>query len=285
MNVGSTLKQIRKNKGISQIKISKNIISQAAYSKFEAGLRDIDTQLYIKLVDRLNISLEEFEYIRNDFCYSEKKKIIKKFFSVNYNNIESLKSLKKEIEIFLDENFDPDIMEYKLMCDAFLELHQSKDITSLKVIVLPIWDRISKYDQWYLNDIRLINTILFIFPIDTALDFTNTVLKRLDKYKEFNDAEILKYAFTINLSLLLIKNREYDKALKIIDDSLSRSTQKMNYHILALHYSRKAICYYNLKYSGSEKLLKKSEQLTALYNDPNYWEVIQSEFCFYTKEH
>ncbi|MFB7159271.1 helix-turn-helix domain-containing protein, partial [Lysinibacillus sp. NPDC056232] len=37
MNRGKTLKEIRKNKGFSQLILSKGIVSQSTYSKYEAG--------------------------------------------------------------------------------------------------------------------------------------------------------------------------------------------------------------------------------------------------------
>ena len=105
----------------------------------------------------------------------------------------------------------------------------------------------SRYEQWYLNDIRIINAILFLFPVDIAIKFAQTILVRLDTYKDFRDAERLKTAFKINLSLLLIKSKEYTKALTIIVDSFQNDQRRMSYSILALHFSREAICKANMQ--------------------------------------
>lgn len=56
----------------------------------------------------------------------------------------------------------------------------------------------------------------------------------------------------------------------------------MDYHILALHFSRKAICYSNLNYKGAEDFLNKSKQINLLYNDLDFWEGIQTEYYLYT---
>lgn len=134
----------------------------------------------------------------------------------------------------------------------------------------------------YLNDIRIINAILFLFPVEIAIEFTKTVLVRLDAYKDFQDAERLKIAFKINLSLILIKNKDYAKALTVIVDSLQCNQKKMNYTILALHFSRKAICIANIQGDGSAKLLEKAQHLLLIYDDRDYWERIQQEFIYYT---
>ncbi|KOS63140.1 helix-turn-helix transcriptional regulator [Lysinibacillus agricola] len=284
MNRGRTLKEIRKNKGFSQLILSKGIISQSTYSKYEAGRIDIDVEKYIKLLNKLNISLEEFEYIHNERIYRKKKDIVQQFFFLNHNDIEKLTLLKVKTAEYLQIENDLEIKEIRLICEALIQLNQ-ENFNEAKEIIKPIWERISKYDQWYLSDIRLINTVLFLFPTDIAIEFTQNVLKRLNKYNSFRDTDLLKSAFNINLSLLVIMSEDYSTALSIINDSLSQYKRKMNYHILALHFSRKAICHFHLGYNDSTIFLEKAFQLIGLYEDDEYLERIQSEFIKYTTIH
>ncbi|MGE7946010.1 helix-turn-helix domain-containing protein [Lysinibacillus sp. NPDC093688] len=284
MNRGKTLKQIRKNKGVSQLILSKGIVSQSTYSKYEAGRVDVDAEKYIKLLNKLNISLEEFEYIHNDRIYRKKKDIVQQFFMLNHNDIEKLTLLKIKTAEYLQIENDIEIKEIRLVCEGLIQLNQ-ENINEAKEIIKPIWERISKYDQWYLSDICLINTILFLFPVDIAIEFTQNVLKRLNKYNSFRDIELLKSAFNINLSLLVITNEDYSTALSIINDSLRQYKRKMNYYILALHFSRKAICHFHLGYNDSTVFLEKAFQLIRLYEDDEYFERIQLEFIKYTTIH
>lgn len=282
MSLGKHFKNIRKNRGFSQMVVSKEIISQGTYSKFEAEIRDIDASVFFHLLNRMNISLEEFEYIRNDYSYGEKQEIIHQFFKLNYNNIKEINVIKRRIGEYLDVQEDLELKEIHLICDAFIQLDQTKDINLVKNIIMPVWQRISNYDQWYFNDIRLINTILFLFPISTAIEFTRHLLDRISKYTDFRNADILKQALLINLSLLLIKNKDYSKSLSIIEESLQQQ-KKMTYPILALHFSRKAICHYHLANTDPAVFLEKAKQLLFLYSDEEYWERIQTEFIYYTQ--
>lgn len=282
MYSGKHFKNIRNNRSYNQSEVSDDIISQSAYSKFETGKRDVDASVYLQLLQRLNIPAEEFDYVRNNYNYGLKQTFIHTLFSMNYNHMENLHTLKHQITDFLEEQFDEDIKEIYLICEAFIQLHDTKDMEVAKNIVEPIWRRMSKYEQWYLNDIRVINAILFLFPVDIAIKFAKTVIVRLDTYKDFRDAERLKSAFKINLSLLLIKNKEYAKAYTIIVDSFQCAQKKMNYSILALHFSREAICRANMQLGGSTDLLEKARQLLLLYDDQDYWERIQQEFNHYT---
>ncbi|MFE3574499.1 helix-turn-helix domain-containing protein [Lysinibacillus sp. NPDC059133] len=284
MNRGKTLKEIRKNKGFSQLILSKEIVSQSTYSKYEAGRIDIEVEKYIKLLNKLNISLEEFEYIHNERIYRKKKDIVQQFFLLNHNDIEKLTLLKVKTAEYLQIENDLEIKEIRLICEALIQLNL-ENINEAKEIIKPIWERISKYDQWYLSDIRLINTVLFLFPVDIAIEFTENVLKRLNKYNSFRDTDLLKSAFNINLSLLVIMSGDYSTALSIINDSLSQYKRKMNYYILALHFSRKAICHFHLGYKDSAIFLEKAFQLLRLYEDEEYFERIQLEFIKYTTVH
>lgn len=270
------------NRSYSQTEVSKGITSQSTYSKFEAETRDVNAMVYIQLLQRLNISSEEFDFISNNYSYNKKQDIIDELFSLKYNHVDYLKHLKGQALAFLDEEYDKEIEQVYLICEAFIQLHNTKNIEVAQNIVKPIWEEMSKFEQWYLNDIKIINTILFLFPADIAIDFTQNVLTRLDTYKDFQDAEKLKIAFKINLSLLLIKNKDYMSAHKIIVESLKSDRPKMSYAILALHFSRKAICKVHLKEEGSEVCLDKAKKLLKLYSDEEYWERIQREFNHYT---
>lgn len=138
MYLGKDFKKIRNNRTSSQAEITSNIISQSTYSKFESGIRDVNANIYLQLLHRLNISSEEFEYVRNDYKYGRKQNLIHKLFSINYNHIENLHELKHQVVEFLEGQNDEDIKHIHLICEAFIQLHDTKDIEIAKNIVEPI---------------------------------------------------------------------------------------------------------------------------------------------------
>ena len=74
-----------------------------------------------------------------------------------------------------------------------------------------------KFDKWYLLDIRLINTILFIFPIDVAVNIGERVTEQLVPYHNLKEAEILLINIDINLAILLIDDKKYEEALSYLE--------------------------------------------------------------------
>lgn len=282
MHRGYLFKNIRKNRGYSQKKVTNQLISQGSYSRFESEIQDLDADVYIQIIKRMNISLEEFEFLHNKGHVSKQETIIKNFFSINYNNIDKVIELKSQIINLSIDNPIDELSEILLICEAFIILHREKNMEKAKEIVRPIWTRISQYDQWYLNDLKLINIILFLFPIDTVIDLTKNVIKRLEVYNGFINIEQFRSSLIINLSLLLIKNGFFQQAEVLIVNSLNRDKKKMNYIVLALHFSRLAICYSHLKKSNVSLFLKKAYDLVDFFEDESYFKRLEAEFLFYS---
>ncbi|WP_201726277.1 helix-turn-helix domain-containing protein, partial [Lactobacillus helveticus] len=63
---GKTLRKIRKNKQVSICSISDENLSKSQISRFERGESEISCIRLINILDKLNISIEEFMIIHND---------------------------------------------------------------------------------------------------------------------------------------------------------------------------------------------------------------------------
>ena len=63
----NNLKNLRKKRGLGQVELANMLgITQSSYSRYEAGLRDIPTDILIKLVDILRSSTDEILGVNND---------------------------------------------------------------------------------------------------------------------------------------------------------------------------------------------------------------------------
>lgn len=281
INTGKLFKAIRKNRALTQVEVARNLISQSTYSKFESGSQDISSGIFLELLNRLNLSVDEFQYISNNYNYGVKNNLIKEFFTLNYNNIRKITILEKEINSFLEKQYDVEIDDIRRICKAFIQMNDN-NLETAQQIVEPIWQRISLYEQWYVNDLKIINSILFLFPIDSVADFTKNVLSRLSEYNHYPEAKELESAFTVNLSLLLIKGGKFSEALEIIEHSLLVEKKRLHYTILALYYTRKAICQYSLEVDKPLFYLEKAANLVSIYDDLEYWDCIYKEYMYYT---
>lgn len=278
---GKSIKKVRRNKGYTQKYVAENIISQSSYSKFEADQSDIHSTAYIQLLERLDMTVEEICFIDKGFKHEQAQKIINNFFSLPYNDVTALEKVIVEINSFLKKQDNILLRDIKVICKALISLHTKKDINIVRKIVEPVWNRLSKHNQWYLSEIRLINTILYFFPNETALEISNNIIKRLELYDGFRDSEKQIITFKINLTLLLIKEGDYFKALDLLTGILRKHKKSMPYQSLAVCFARISICNSKLEGINGTSYMDQAQNLLQIYDDLDLWSKIQKEYEHY----
>lgn len=278
---GKAIKRIRKSRGMTQKYVGQGILSQAAFSKYEAGLTTVHSTAFVKILERLSLSLEEFEYIINGFEFSRPKNIINDFFRLPYNQVESLKKLILEIDEYLEGQSNSDLENIKIISEALICLNVEKDILKARDMVEPIWTKLSKLDQWYLIDIRLINSILYLFPNDVAIEMINTILLKIKNYQDFHEADRMIITVTINLSLLLINEKDFSQALQLLENLLKTQKARMAYQSLAIALIRISICRKLLGMRDEEHYLEQASNLLTIYDQSELLEQLLGEYTHY----
>lgn len=278
MHYGMAIKKIRKNKGYSQKEISGDAFSQATFSNFESGKSDIHSVNFIYILNQLQLSFNEFEFILNGYGYDKSTEIISHFFQLPYNNRSELLKVRSNIENFLAKNDHVFLHELLIICDALLIIEESNDFNKARELVTPIWKRMSFYDQWYLVDIKIINVILYFFEVETSISITEKLLVRLNLYKDFTEASKLKITLNLNLSMLLIKNKMFEKSFENLENLLISKKYKMSYRALAGCYNRLAICSSYMNENRVKEYLGKVNSLLMVYEDYQLLELFKLEF-------
>lgn len=277
-NYGGTLKKIRESLLFTQVDISKGIMSQSNYSKVERNEIDIPFSKMIDLLNRLGMSVDEFLYIHRDYTKNPG------------NQLKSLKKLntgdRQEIVKNIDkltalQNLSQRDQELLFIFEALL-LVIDNDYKSSKEKVLRIWSRLEKHDDWYLYDIQLINSILYLFPIDVAESIVDLTLKRLNDYENFRSINQLSANLRINFLLLLIDNKNYSRALDETNKLISFCMDKKLYTHLGACYVRKGILLKNLKKNESSYWYKKGFSLLETANNKNLVRELENEIKHYT---
>ncbi|MFD1928810.1 helix-turn-helix domain-containing protein [Sporosarcina siberiensis] len=282
MTIGKHLKRIRKNKGYTQKYSAENILSQSSYSKFEDEKSDIKAETFINILNKFHISPSEFLFIADEYKVSEEQQILMDFFNLPYNDLHRLHSIKNKIMAY--ENSEKNIMlsDVLTICNALIKLAQTSDIDRAREIVEPVWDRLSTYNNWYLTDIKLINVLLYLFPVDTAIEVTKSLLNRLNQYKGYQYSVQLQSTLLINLTLLLIKDKNYQEALSVLEDTIKTHQKQMPYQSLALCFSRKSLCLHHLGHDSANNYLQKAKQLLEIYEENDMWILIEKEHQTYS---
>lgn len=109
------------------------------------------------------------------FQYDERESIIQSFFT-NASNADkiALERLLDKTRLYLEKNDDVYLEELGDIIHSLILLSSDKTekIECLpRILVNKVWNRISKMDNWFYEEIRLINCLLYYFPIETVSCF------------------------------------------------------------------------------------------------------------------
>lgn len=279
---GDVFKEIRIDRGYSQQYVSEGIMGQSAYSKIERNEIEPTFRKWLAILEKLNVSVDEFRYILNKESLTTKEKLINDFFSLNYNHLADLQLLKNEILAYLKEEEDYLVRNLYYACESLIALNTTQNIEEAQLFAKKIWERLEKFDRWYLLDIRLINYILFIFPIDVAVNIGERVIQQLEPYHNLKEAEVLLINVDINLAILLIDDKKYPEALAYLEKVIPLCKQYQKYNQLAIAYARKGII---LKTTGemdegSEHIEKAYAILNAI-EDTKLISELEKELSYY----
>ncbi|EUJ33122.1 transcriptional activator Rgg/GadR/MutR domain-containing protein [Listeria floridensis FSL S10-1187] len=110
--VGETIKEIRKMKNLRQKDFSN--LSQASIASIESSKRNVTIDKVQSFLDDIQMSLREFEYIRNDYCLLPSDELFYDFTSAK-NSIDRISgtNLIKKIDKHLENN-PKDFIAYSL---------------------------------------------------------------------------------------------------------------------------------------------------------------------------
>ncbi|MCZ2259989.1 helix-turn-helix domain-containing protein [Sporosarcina sp. G11-34] len=190
MQLGDALKLIRTNKGLSQSKIASGIISTSFYSKVEKNLSNISTELLFKLLEQLNISLDEFWYIYNDYSLGEKEELTNKCKQIYLEgNINELIDMKDEVDNIYEETQKKfyqrlSIVLYCAIQNVKSESYDDKIVEPLKQYLLSI-------NTWGYYEIKLFGICILVLEMDinTLLLLANQLLNNLRFYSDLQTYE------------------------------------------------------------------------------------------------
>ena len=277
-NYGKTLKKIRESLSFTQTDISAGIMSQSNYSKVEKGEIDIPFSKMSDLLNRLGMSVDEFLYVHRDYAKNPGNQL-KRLKQLSAGDKESI--LKNINELKAIQNLSQREQELLIIFEALL-LVLKNDYDAAHVKVLQVWNRLENHDNWYLYDIRLINSILYLFPIDVAESIVNLALKRLNDYKNFRNLNQLAANLQINFLLLLIDHKKYNMALNETEKLISFCTKKKLFRHLGVCYVRKGILLENLKKEDSSHWYKEGFHLLEKTYNQELIPELKNEIKYYT---
>ncbi|WP_407370273.1 helix-turn-helix domain-containing protein [Carnobacterium sp.] len=273
--IGSTLKKIRENKGYTQKEISDHMMARSTYTKFEND--DITPTLskYLSILDHMDMSHEEFIYLLNDFELGQKETILYLFKQLEKNpTLELVYEIIEKGETLVQKRYDQLTLDILNVCRGYAVLLEEHDLAKAKNYAQEVWDRMENLDKWYLAELHIINSILYLFDSDTAALLTERALETLTQYHHLEEATNLKISFLLHLTNLLMMDQKYEKALFYIKQMETESA-KMDYAVmLATALIRKEVCMKKIGDTSATGLIERAIRIFDSLNKHTLKELV-----------
>ncbi|AEB29309.1 conserved hypothetical protein [Carnobacterium sp. 17-4] len=285
---GKDFKKIRENKGYTQQYVAKEAMARSTYTKFELDSIVPTITKYFQILNNLDMTHKEFNYIHNHYQLKGKDAILYQFKKMAVNSdLNTLMNVRETTKSYLIEHEDNVVQDIFHICNALITLSKTNDLTQAATYAEKVWHRIAQLDKWYLIELRLLNNILFFFDFDTSHFISKRALIELEHYKHFHEAIELKLAYSMNLIYLLMENHNYQQALEKADSLITLSKEKGRYRILGVLYVRKGIILTKLKKPSSETKIwiQKGFTLLEAIEDFSLIEELKKEVLYYRNAH
>jgi transcriptional regulator with XRE-family HTH domain len=248
---GQIYKSIRLGKGLSQKDVCHDQINRTTLSRIENDNQNTSFESMQYLLDQINVSWDEFQYICNEFQPSFRDEIINEYYTiVSTAEIEKISKLKRKSETYLKSSEDNKIREihYILAALSKLETDSPAQITSTtKKLVSLVWDRLSKIDIWTYDDIRLINAILYHLEFTTILQLVPKLRLSLQKYTAYTKIDVLQTTLLINLAYIYMQNNLLPESKTILEEALLLAKKLNRVDFIGISMVRLGICSNNRK--------------------------------------
>lgn len=202
-HIGKTFRTLRKERGYTLKTMSKGIVSFSYLSKFEQGKSDITLSTLIKLLQRLNISINEFLFF-NKIIITEYNYLLKKI-SIEYskNNIPKLLEFSEDEMTLYKETGNPYHKCNAIMIAAIVyDIDESYGVSSEDKEFLI--DYLVNCTYWSKYEVSLFGNAHAIFSASSLLVLLKEIEKRADDYKIKNQnvRELIMVLENVCLSLL-----------------------------------------------------------------------------------
>ena len=272
---GNVYKEIRESKGLTQEDVCGSVLSRTSLSKIESGKTTPKYENMEFLLRQINMSFEEFEYICYLYQPSQRAEIIQSY--LNMSSIlgtSELEKLFQKCQDYLKTHHDLPIEEISDMLEVviYIRQHGTGELSDhAEQVVKKLWRKIEKQDTWYENDLKILNTILFRFPIEHLHLITGKILQLLEIYKNYQHLYDLRMAILLNLSTLYLYNQDRNMCKQICYTLLEDAKKKKHYDRLAICYVRIGIC------TGDSKLIQKGFSLLELTDETVMLSHLQKE--------
>lgn len=236
-NFGKTIHNLRTRRKMTQQELAQNLFDRSTISKIENNELSTTYENEIKLITRLGLTPNEFEYISNSYQVGTKNQLLYRFLNLDDNvDQEEINGLLQDC-LFVKN--DEDIKMIAIILKSLLLINNAA--AHARELVQPIWfNYLRNIEVFTITDISILNSILFAFDYQTANEIITKIITNLDNRYPF--MKELKANTLINQAIIQMKERQFKSAVSILNSLQPLLKSLRQYDKLLVVNTRIAIC-------------------------------------------
>lgn len=229
MKVGEVVRNIRLSKKLKSKNVYYGILTRPASSRFERGLSDTTTEKLFKILANLNISLDEFYFIYNDYKMDSSISFMDEYSQSFYlNDLEALEKLRHDTELKYKLTNQTKQLHYSVLCDLTISYltdgqYNLESLNILKQYLL-------ECEEWGYYELVLFTNSLDFFSVELIWVLYKRTKKKLEKFSKLRRYSNEVFSLVTNILVVFISKNDIDKCsffCNELKDSISETNNKM----------------------------------------------------------
>jgi transcriptional regulator with XRE-family HTH domain len=271
-NFGTVYKTVRQGKGLTQEYVSNGILSRSNLSRIENQNQMPTLETMHLLLERLNVSMDEFGFICKQYHEPEREGILNDFKKINWNGDKTaINSFILRCEKFLKKGIDGKIAELKSIAEAQRLIYRDGIVETKSTSAEIVWKRLCKIDVYTLDDLKTLNQILFVFPHERVKIIMPQVREALDMYKDYPASSNVRLNLLCNIAYLYMIGKDFKEALDYLRQAERSAKRYRYYDYLGTVWVRQGIC------NNNEDLMAKGLRLIESAEDFDLKSALEDE--------
>lgn len=279
MCYGELFRQLRTDKKMTIVNVAKGILSIGQLSKFERGESNLSVSNFGQILERINVTVEEFDFLRNNYEHNSLNQLVAGI-KDGYTNRNSKKLQEisdkefKKWEISGNENYRYNYIMISIMNDELKDSHTTK---ASEVELLT--DYLFSIEDWTYYEIVLFGNSISAMPIQTIIVLSEELFYKTKIFHK-NDKHLkLVIHSLLNASLIFLLNDEPAKSLhfqKYISELINSETYLYEKNLLMFSHGL-----YLLKTNNTSEGIKKVEAALEICRSLNSQKLVDSYSTYY----
>ena len=214
VEMGALLKKIRLSKNLTLKELASDYLSVSFLSKFERGESDISLSRFFLLLDKLDVSIEEFYGILSQDNPTHTEKLLESASKAYYqNDILLLQKYAREERHKFEVTQDKSFLYNSIMLESFLASVSNKEVDENKVRELT--DYLFSIEQWGKRELIILGNSMSFISTQTLNILTKEIVYRTRLFGNSDSNQRIRLSLLINAASEFLRRDELD----LINDS------------------------------------------------------------------